>query len=125
MALFNRNSKGAGSGSAVRVPSTASRHDGNTAGRDGRRRHVADSSPASPAAALTPAPARRAPVRGASSSSYETGSYGAVDARDAEAQVYARRRREQARRDKLRVVAVVAAAVVVLLAALFATGALG
>ena len=38
MALFDRKSKGARAASgAVHVPPTASRHDGNTAGRDGRR----------------------------------------------------------------------------------------
>lgn len=120
MALFDRKSKGARAASgAVHVPPTASRHDGNTAGRDGRRRAVS----ASPAA---PAERQAAPARRMSTGSpYETGSYGAVDARDAEAQVYARRRREQARRDTLRVVAIAAVAVVVLIVVLVVAGVLG
>lgn len=120
MALFDRKSKGARAASgAVRVPPTASRHDGNTAGRNGRRR-AASASPAAPAERQA-APARRV----STGSPYETGSYGAVDARDAEAQVYARRRREQARRDTLRVVAIAAVAVVVLIVVLVVAGVLG
>ena len=120
MALFDRKSKGARATSgAVRVPPTASRHDGNTAGRDGRRR-AASASPAA-SAERQAAPARRV----STGSPYETGSYGAVDARDAEAQVYARRRREQARRDALRVVAIAAVAVVVLIVVLVVAGVLG
>ena len=120
MALFDRKSKGARATSgAVRVPPTASRHDGNTAGRDGRRR-AASASPAA-SAERQAAPARRV----STGSPYETGSYGAVDARDAEAQVYARRRREQARRDTLHVVAIAAVAVVVLIVVLVVAGVLG
>ena len=120
MALFDRKSKGARAASgAVHVPPTASRHDGNTAGRDGRRR-AASASPAAPAERQA-APARRM----STGSPYETVSYGAVDARDAEAQVYARRRREQARRDTLRVVAIAAVAVVVLIVVLVVAGVLG
>ena len=120
MALFDRKSKGARAASgAVHVPPTASRHDGNTAGRDGRRRAVS----ASPAA---PAERQAAPARRMSTGSpYETVSYGAVDARDAEAQVYAKRRREQARRDMLRVVGIVAVAVAVLVVVLAVSGLLG
>lgn len=120
MALFDRKSKGARATSgAVRVPPTASRHDGNTAGRDGRRR-AASASPAA-SAERQAAPARRV----STGSPYETGSYGAVDARDAEAQVYARRRREQVRRDALRVMAIAAVAVVVLIVVLVVAGVLG
>ena len=119
MALFDRKSKGARSASgAVRVPPTASRHDGNTADREGRRRRVASAAPASPVAPAA------APT-GSGSSAYETGSYGAIDARDAEAQVYAKRRREQARRDMLRVVGIVAVAVAVLVVVLAVSGLLG
>ena len=64
-------------------------------------------------------------LRSATGSPYETGSYGAIDARDAEAQVYARRRREQARRDTLRVVAIAVVAVVVLIVVLVVAGVLG
>ncbi|RHD76771.1 hypothetical protein DW781_00165 [Olsenella sp. AM30-3LB] len=120
MALFDRKSKGARATSgAVRVPPTASRHDGNTAGRDGRRR-AASASPAA-SAERQAAPARRV----STGSPYETGSYGAVDARDAEARVYARRRREQVRRDALRVMAIAAVAVVVLIVVLVVAGVLG
>lgn len=120
MALFDRKSKGARATSgAVRVPPTASRHDGNTAGRDGRRR-AASASPAA-SAERQAAPARRV----STGSPYETGSYGAVDARDAEAQVYARRRREQVRRDALRVMAIAAVAVAVLIVVLVVAGVLG
>lgn len=121
MALFDRKSKGARSASgAVHVPPTASRHDGNTADRDGRRRRVASVTPASPVS-----PAAAPAGHGSSAPTYETGSYGAIDARDAEAQVYARRRREQARRDTLRIVAIVAVAVVVLVVVLMISGLLG
>lgn len=121
MALFDRKTKGARSASgAVHVPPTASRHDGNTADRDGGRRRVANAAPASRVAPAT-APAGRV----FSAPAYETGSYSAVDARDAEAQVYAKRRREQARRNTLRVVTVAAVAVAVLLVALVVSGLLG
>lgn len=120
MALFDRKTKGSRAASgAVRVPPTASRHDGHTAGR-GARRRVTSAPPASPAVRGA-APAGRGPA----ASSFETGSYGAVDARDAEAQIYVRRRREEARRGMLKTIAIVAVAVVVLLVMLFAMGVLG
>lgn len=120
MALFDSKPKSAHAASgAIRVPPTASRHDGNTAGRDGGRR-VAGAPPAPPAARGA------APIeRGSATSPYETGGYGAVDTRDAEARVYARRRRKQARRDMMRVAAIVAVAVAALLAVLAVSGLLG
>lgn len=119
MALFGKSKGTRATSGAVCVPPTASRHDGNTAGRDGRKR-TSSASPAA-SAARGAAPARRVPA----ASAYETGSYGAVDARDAEALIYAHRRREQVRRDTLRIVAVVAAAVAVLVVVLVVAGVLG
>lgn len=117
MALFERKTKGARAASgAVRVPPTASRHDGDTKGReDGHR--VASAAPAV-------APVKHASDGASSPASYEIGSYSAVDARDAEAKIYAKRRRDQARHDAMVVAAIVGAGVGILLIVLFVTGVL-